>query len=552
MSKTRIFALGGLDENGKNLYCIEIGEKILVVNCGIKIPDDNQYGVEVIIPDFKYLIENKDRISGVIITHYHDDMMDAVPYLLKQINVPVYAPILCCFRLKAMFEKAGIKDYNLTQINRNGITEIDGIKVRTFGLHHSTPAATGIAIDTPDGAIVIAEQFLIDLDAQELHFKCDIGDIADIGKNGVFVAMIESSTAATEGFTSPRHRITNAIKPVLTDAQGRIIISCYKQAFFRIREIISLAAELKKSVFIYDDELNEFIKLLEDLNLYHLPKGMLVTKNKFSNEIDDIVILVTENGKNVFNKMNRIATNEDEIIELREDDTIIIASPVSSGSINEASVMEDELYKDNVNIVKLDSKTVLAAHPAKEDVKMMLAMLNPKYFIPVMGDYRQFIDGANLAMESGFTPDRIIILDNGQVATFENGILKNCSDFVETGEINIASADKKDITAQILKDRELLSTDGIIIVGIAISYQTKEVIGGPDIQSRGVIYVKDSEYVLKNVGKMVTDIISDMVEAGTYDNMAARAEIREKISYYVFRETGKRPMILPAIIEINV
>lgn len=552
MSNVRIFALGGLDENGKNLYCLEIDDRIFVINCGAKLPEEEQYGVESIVPDFSYLVENKERVKAVIITHIHDDMMDAVPFLLKEINVPVYAPMLCCFLLKDMIEAAGIKNYQLLQLPRQGETVIDGVNVKSFGLCHSSFDAIGVAVETDLGYIVVAEQYVIDLDNQDSHFSCDIGTIAEIGSKGVFAALVEASGANTEGFTSPRHRITNSIRPVFEDATGRIIVSCYKQNFYRIREIISLASEFRKVVYFYDDKLAKFIRLVSDLNYYSLPKGVVLSRDKFTNDIDDIVIIVSESGKKLFNKMNRIATDEDDLIELKESDTIIIASPVTSGLENEASAMENELYKDNVNIYKLDSKKILSVHPSMEDIKLMLSLLKPKYFIPVMGDYRQFINSANLAMSCGFTPDRIIILDNGQVATFRDGKLVNCSEFVKFGETHISSIDKKDVKSSVLKDREILSTDGVIIVGLAVSYKTKEIIGGPDIQSRGVIYVKDSEYVIRNIGKMVTDIIEEMVNAGIYENMAARAQVREKIAHYVLRETGKRPMILPAIIEINI
>ncbi|MGB4626992.1 MAG: ribonuclease J, partial [Erysipelotrichaceae bacterium] len=219
----------------------------------------------------------------------------------------------------------------------------------------------------------------------------------------------------------------------------------------------------------------------------------------------------------------------------------------------EANLMENELYKDNVNIFKLDPKQVLALHPASEDIKMILSLLKPKYVLPVMGDYRNFVAAANLALSIGFTPDKIIILDNGQIATFADERLISTSNYVEKiGEIMIGTQDNRDITSQVLRDRTTLSTDGVIIVGVAINYNTKEIIGGPDVQSRGVIYVKDSEYLIKNIGKIVVDVISEKVDNGTYENLEAKVELRNRIERYVLRETGKRPMIIPAIIEINV
>ena len=552
MSKIRILALGGLDESGKNLYCIEIDDNILIVNAGLKYPADNQYGVEYIVPDFTYLVENRDKVRAIILTHAHDDMMDAIPQLLKEVNVPVYGPKMCQLVLSRLLDKKQYDKMEFHELPRFGETSVKGIKITSFGLTHATPDAIGIAIDTSDGQIVIVEQFVIDFNMQDRGFDCDISKIADIGKKGVLCLLTESSYAGNENFTSPRHRITNLINPYFEGADGRIIITVYAQNYMRVKEILALARQYGYSVFFYDDDMKNKLTDMETLGYYRIPRGLEITREKFRNDIDKVCVLVSDNGQNLFRIMNRIATGEDETIELRESDTIIIASPVVTGTEKRASAMENELYKDNVNVYKLDPKQVLSVHPSSEDIKLMLNLLKPRYFIPVMGDYRSFIQAANLAMEIGITPDRIIILDNGQVAPIENGILKACTEFVQTGDNMVGEENDKNITSFVLRDRETLSTDGVIIIGVAVDFNTKEVIAGPDIQSRGVIYVKDSEYVIKNIGKMTTDLIEQRARDNTFENMAVRAELRESVARYVLRETGKRPMILPAVIEFKV
>ena len=299
--------------------------------------------------------------------------------------------------------------------------------------------------------------------------------------------------------------------------------------------------------------MRELIKIFSSNGYYKIPEKMMITEKQFANDIDDCIVIVSGDGANVFNVMNKIAINEESTIELRTTDTVIIASPMVPGTEKQANLMENELYKDNVNIFKLDPKQILSLHPASEDIKMILSLLKPKYVLPVMGDYRNFIAAANLALSTGYTPDKIIILDNGQIATFADERLISTSDYVEKiGEIMISSQDNSNITSHVLKDRSALSTDGVIIVGAAINYKTKDIIGGPDVQSRGVIYVKDSEYLIKNIGKIVVDVITEKVENGTYENLEAKVELRNRIERYVLRETGKRPMIIPAIIEINV
>ena len=290
---------------------------------------------------------------------------------------------------------------------------------------------------------------------------------------------------------------------------------------------------------------------MDKLNYYSIPKGLEISPENFNNDIDKVVIFITETGHHLFDLMNRIATGEEEKISLRSSDTVIIASPVVPGTEKKASAMENELYRENVDVYKLDSRQVLSVHPSSEDMKMLLVLLKPKYFIPVMGDYRNFVQAANLAMKVGFTPDRIIIMDNGQVASFRNRSLVSCSEFINVGETMVGGETNSNITSFVLKDRETLSTDGVIIIGVAIDFQTKELVAGPDIQSRGVIYVKDSEYIIKNISKMTVEMIAEKVAEGNYENMAVRSELRENVSRYVLRETGKRPMILPAIVEIN-
>ena len=552
MSKIRIVALGGLDESGKNLYCIEVDDSIIIVNAGLKFPDENQYGVEYIVPKFDYLAENREKIRGLVLTHAHDDMMNGLPQLLRTIDVDVWGPELCYKVLKHNMNDDEYRKVRFHVLPRYGEVDVNGTKITTFGLTHATADAIGISIDTPDGQIVVCEQFVIDFDMHDKAFDCDLSAVAEIGKKGVLALLLESSYADSNEFTAPKHRISSLIRPYFEDAKGRIIITVYSQNYFRVKEILALAKEFKRNVYFFNEHLRQRFADLEELGYYKIPRNLEISRDAFNNDMENVVIIVNGSGHRIFTLMNRIATGEDSTIELRDTDTVIIASPVVSGLEKKASAMEDELYKDNVNVVKLDSKKVLSMHPGSEDMKMILNLVKPRYFLPVMGEYRNFVQAGNLALQLGLTPDRVIILDNGQVASIKDGLLVSCSEFVEVGDTMVGDDDDKNITSFVLRDRETLSTDGVIIIGLAINYKTKEIIAGPDIQSRGVIYVKDSEYVIRNVGKMAVEMIEEKVANGTYENMAVRAELREAVSRYVLRETGKRPMILPALIEINL
>lgn len=552
MSKVRIFALGGLDEDGKNMYVVENNDDIFVMECGIKYPDSDQLGIEMIIPDFHYLKENASRIKAVFITHGHDDVMAALPSLVRDIpKLPVYMAPFTAMLFERKAKKLGLKDLNIHRVRRNAKFKVGKTEIRTFGTTQSIADGFGVAIKTEDGYVVYSSEFIVDYDTRNEAFNFDITNITDLGTAGVLALMCESVGSTREGHSSPSHRITPAIEHYFEDSEGRMFITLFNQNIYRVMEVIELANKYNRKVFIYDSELKELMADMAKLGYYHIPAGLEVPTSQFRNDMDNIIVIIAGTGSSIFRKVHKIATKEDDTIELRSTDTIIIASPAVPGTEREEAVMEDDLYKESGRVLDVDAKRNFTMHASIEDLKMMIYLMKPKYYIPVKGEYRQLIANANIALGMGYNADKIIVLDNGQVATLEDGQLKRQYDMIQTDDILIDGKDNLDASGMILKDRELLSTDGAIIIGIVINHTTKEIIGGPDVQSRGVIYLKDADYIVKEVGNIMERTINDAVAEKRYDNMSCRAEAREKISRYVMRETGKRPMILPAIVEIN-
>ncbi|MCR0431451.1 ribonuclease J [[Clostridium] innocuum] len=552
MDQVRIFALGGLDENGKNMYVVEVNEAIFIIEAGLKYPESDQLGVEFIIPDFSYLIQNKDRIKGIFITHAHDEVVAALPYLLKQINVPVYTGNLTANIIHDMLKKEGIKNVKIHRMKRASKQTIGGVKVRTFPMTHAFPDNFGLAIATDQGYIVYTGEFIIDYDMLQQEYLCDLNELSDIGKRGVLCLLSESQSADRIGHTAPKHRITNLIEPIIEASHSRILISSYSQSLFRIIEIIELAKKYNRKIFFHDKGMRELLHQLELVKYYHVPREMEVKEKDFKDDMEDVVVLITGNGKNLFRTMSNIANHEDKFVSFRKTDTIIVASPIVSGTELDANSMENEIYKEGGRIFTLDSKTVLSMHPSSEDLKMMLYLFQPKYYIPVKGEYRHLFVNANLASKMGYSPDRILILENGQVAQFEEKILKSVAEHLELEDTLIDGKENWDVTGVVLKDREVLSTDGVMIIGVGVSHKTKEVINGPDVQTRGLIYLKDADYIIKEVGNIMEKCIETAVKEKRYDNLTVRGEAREKISKYLSKETGKRPMVLPVILEINI
>ena len=552
MSKVRIFALGGLDEDGKNMFVIEIDDGIFILECGLKYPQGDQLGVEMIIPDFTYLKQNEKRIKGIFITHGHDDVMAALPSLMRVIKAPIYTAPLTAVLLEKRFKKEGIRKYAIHRIKRNSTFKIDNYEIKTFGVTQSIMDGFGVAIWTDEGYIVYTSEYIVDYDIKNEAFRCNLSEITKIGNEGVLALLTESVGSTREGHSAPKHRITSIIEPSFEDTNNRIIVTLYNQNIYRIIEVIELAVKYGRKICFYDDELKQMMSDIEKLGYYHVPVNAEITKANFNNDEENILVIISGSGSNIFKRVHKIAIKEDEFLEFRETDTIIIASPMVPGTEHEATKMENDLYKEGAKVIAVDSKRAYSMHAAIEDLKMMLYLFNPSYYVPVKGEYRQLVSNANIALDMGYKADHIIVLDNGQIATIEDGKLSKHYDLIELDDVMIDGKDNLDASGMVLRDREILSTDGVIVAGVVVNFKTKEIIGGPDVQSRGVIYLKDADYVMKEVGVMLENIINTAVKEKRYDNMACRQEAREKISRYVFKETGKKPMILPAIVEINI
>ncbi len=553
MQKIRLMALGGLDEDGKNMYLVEIDGDIFVLDAGLKYPSESeQLGIEYIIPDFTYLIEHKGRVKGIFISHGHDDVMSALGHLLTQIDIEVYATALTAKLLDEEFKVHKLKNKHIHVIKRNDTFKVAGHTIHTFPVMQSIADGVGFAFETDSGLIVYTSEFIFDYDFLNKAFSMDINALSNLGQKNVLVLMSESTGSKRTGYTAPKHRITDHIEHYFEETDRRLLITLYRQNLFRIMEVLELAAKYHKKVFFYNDEHVKLLKTVDDLGYYKIPQNVIISGNEFSNDMKDVVIVFSGSGNQVFKLVNNVAIGEDHLVELHESDIVIIASPVVPGTEKNATAMENDLYKAGVSIVKLNAKEILSMHASIEDLKMMLYLIRPKYYLPIKGEYSDLVSNADIAVDMGYTPDKIIILDNGQFATFEGSRLASTGDQIELEDKAIDASDMRDVSGMVLKDREKLSTDGAIICGIVLDFKTKKIIGGPDIQSRGVIYLKDAEHILAEIGNILISTIERNVEEGTYENMQVRMEAREQISRYVLKSTGKAPMILPAIVEINL
>ena len=533
------------------MMVVEVNQDIYIIEAGIKFPEEKEsLGIEFIVQDFTYLIENQDRIAGIFITHGHDDVMGALPYLMKNIKANIYTSPLASKVIHKVFKKERITGSKIYTIKRHDQRKIGAHKVVFFPVTHAYPDTFGLAISTSQGYVVYSGEFIEDYDDLHDRYRGDFTTCSKLGNEGVLVLLQESKGAERSGHTAPNHRITEKFSQVLEQTDhNRVFVSVYTQSVYRIQEIIECCIQYDRPMIFYSKELRELVANLEDFNV-SIPKKLVLDPSYIKEAPDNVVVIISGQGKSLFKTMSNIANNEVEDIVFTQNDVIVIASPVIPGVEKVFKSMENDIYKEEGTILVLD-RNVLSMHPSKEDLKMMLFLMKPKYYIPVKGEYRHLYMNSEIALEMGYKPSQIILLDNGQVATFENQKLRSCSMELELHDVMIDGKENWDMAGVVLKDREILSTDGVMILAIGLDAKTKKIINGPDIQTRGLIYVKDAEYITTDVGKILEDTIQEAVANKTYDNLTTRNEIRDKISKYLYKQTAKRPMVLPVILEIN-
>lgn len=560
--KIKFVALGGQAENGKSMYVFEINDKIFVIDTGFKFPEQDKLGVDIIIPNFDYLKDNKARISAIIITHGHDDVMQALGYILEEVKAPVYAPNLTANLIEDMIEQHNNHNHthiqlDLHRVKRDADIEIDGVPVSFFPLTHSIPGSVGVAIHTTQGALVYTGESIIDFGAPE-GFRSNLQKMMDIGKSGVLSLFVESSYASKDGYTSPNHKLTSKIEPIFEDAQGRIIISAYAQNIFRIREIIELTRKYQRRLVLYGrnkhDNTNALFRISQHLPkpVLEIPAENLGTKAMVGDPAydDSLVVLVTGTSHNIYHDLCDIIDGGDASLKLKPTDTIIVASPVLPGTEKIANRAQNELYRTNANIHLLKNKDLYSMHASIEDIKVYIQTFNPKYYVPIKGEYQHFVANANVAKSMGIDDDHILLLDNGEKITFENGKRLPGFEQVPVESVMIDGIGVGDVGTKVIDDRIQLSNDGVVIIGMTVDQKTKQILTLTDVQTRGFIYLKDADYIVKEIIRLSEEEIEKARTAHVDDLTETRMTIRDRTIRYILKETGKKPVVLPVIIEV--
>lgn len=561
--KIQLIPLGGQPEMGKSMYCLDINDHIFIIDSGFRFPESDKLGVDIIIPSFTYLEEHKDKIAAIIITHGHDDVMGGLPYLLQSVNAPVYAPSLTGDLIEQMVNRYLRHNRNvsieldLRRVNRNASLDINGVQVEFFPVTHSIPGSVGVAFYTDAGYIVYASEFIIDFGAPE-EFRCDIQKMMEIGKKGVLALMVESSGAKHEGYTSPNHKLTNKIERIFEDSNERIIISSFAQNVFRTKEIVELTKKYKRQIVFYGrdkyDNTNSLLRIGKEQKkpVIDVPDKLLGDKEKIGNSVYDsnYVILLSGSPTRIYHDICDIIDGGDKLLKIREGDTFIVASPVLPGTEKIANKAHNGLYKTDARVYLLKNKDLFSMHASKEDINVIIQIFKPKYYIPIKGEYQHFIFNRQIALDMGIDDENIILIDNGERISFENGELLKDRDIFEIEDIMIDGSGIGDVGEKVIDDRIQLANDGVVIVGLTISKETKDIIAQTDCQTRGFVYLKDSEYVIKHVIDICEEVVGKLKEDPNIEISEIRYMMKDQSMKYIMKETGKKPVFIGVVVEI--
>ncbi|NLC67035.1 MAG: ribonuclease J [Clostridium sp.] len=547
----RIIPLGGTNEIGKNLTVLEYKDEIIIVDCGLKFPDDDMFGIDVVIPDVSYLIKNKERIKGIFITHGHEDHIGALPYVLKEINVPVYGTKLTLGIIEIKLkEHKLLGKVTLNTVKPRDIIRLGSMSVEFIAVNHSIADSTAIAVHTPLGAVVFTGDFKVDytpVDGKVI----DLERFAELGKRGVVAMLADSTNVDIEGYTLSETTVGETFKKIFHGVGGRIIIASFASNIHRIQQIMEAGIENGRKIAVSGRSMENIIPLAQELGYLEIDDKHIISVNDIKNYKDDEIVIVTTGSQGEpMAALSRMANSMHRQVQIKRGDTVIFSSSAIPG--NEKSVFNtiNNLYRLGADVIydKLEHVHV-SGHACREEIKLIHSLVKPRHFIPVHGEARHLREHANLAVKMGLDKSKIIMPENGDIIEIErNSIRKNGS--VASGQVLVDGLGVGDVGRIVLRDRKHLSEDGIITVVVTIEKESGLVIAGPDIITRGFVFVREAETLLENSRKLVRNVLDECEDNNITDWNVLKTMIKDSLRGYLYKQTKRRPMILPIIMEI--
>ena len=546
----KIIPLGGIEEIGKNITVFEYGNDIVLVDCGVAFPEDDMLGIDLVIPDFSYLEKNKEKLRGLVITHGHEDHIGAIAYLLKQIDVPIYATKLTCGLIQNKLQEHHLENVAQLNVVKQGQTVVFGkMRVEFIRSCHSIPDAVALAIHTPVGTVVHTGDFKIDytpIDDQ----KIDLGRLAELGNKGVLALLSDSTNAERKGYTMSESTVGEVFDKLFSNCKKRIVIATFASNMHRVQQIVNSAVANNRKIAVCGRSMINMIQTAVELGYIHAPKNMFIDIDMIKNYSDDqLVIITTGSQGEPMSALTRMANGEHRKVNINSNDLVIISATPIPGNEKFVAKVIDDLMKIGAEVVYSSLADVhVSGHACQEEQKLMLSLVRPKYFIPVHGEYRQLIAHRNTARQMGIPADNIILMKNGRIVELNENEAK-LSGTVPVGKIFVDGLGVGDVGNIVLRDRQHLSQDGLIVVVLTMD-SLGNVVAGPDIISRGFVYVRESENLMEEVKAIINIEIMKCVDNHIKDWATIKSTIRDALKDYIFQTTKRNPMILPIIMEI--
>ncbi|HHY04532.1 MAG TPA: ribonuclease J [Thermoanaerobacterales bacterium] len=549
--RLQIIPLGGMGEIGKNMTVIQYNKEILLIDSGLAFPEEEMLGIDIVIPDISYLIENKDRIKGIVLTHGHEDHIGALPYVLQQINAPIFGTKLTLGLVEGKLKEAKLKNnISLNVIKPPATIKIGSFLVDFIRVNHSIPDSIGLGIHTPMGIICHTGDFKLDqtpVDGQ----KADLSKFAELGSKGVLLMMSDSTNSEREGYTMSEKVVGQTIEDIFRVTKGRIIVATFASNIHRIQQIFDAACKFNKKVAVVGRSMVNVVNTALELGYLSIPKDIFMELDEISKlPKEKVVIITTGSQGEPMSALTRMAMSEHKKVEIVTGDTVLISASPIPGNEKFVGRTIDRLFKQGAEVIyEAISGVHVSGHASQEELKLMLNLVRPKYFVPVHGEYRHLVHHAQLASQVGIPEENIFILENGRVLDITSDSAKMAGR-VTAGKVLVDGLGVGDVGNIVLRDRKQLSQDGILIVVVTIDKESTEVIAGPDIISRGFVYVRESEELMEQSREKVRLALKKCQQEGISEWSAIKSQVREALGKFLFEQTRRRPMILPIIMEV--
>ncbi len=548
----KIIPLGGLGEIGKNITLYEYDGDMFLVDCGMAFPDEEMPGIDIVIPDFTYVLENKDKIKGMVVTHGHEDHIGAIPYLLRNFNLPIYATKLTIGLIEGKLkEHKLLGNAKLNVVKAGDTVKLGKFSVEFIHVNHSIPDAVGFAIKCAGGTVVHTGDFKIDTTPIDDRV-IDIARFAELGKEGVLALLADSTNVERPGYTASERIVGESLSNLFKKAgDNRIIVATFSSNIHRIQQIIDEADRCNRKVAVSGRSMLNVVSIASELGYLNVPENVLIEIDAIKNYApDQIVIITTGSQGEPLSALHRMAFSDHRQVEIIPGDMIIISATPIPGNEKLVTKVINELMKHDANVVYERMYDVhVSGHACQEELKLMMSIVKPKYFIPLHGEQKHLMKHANLAKVMGIDPKNTLVTTNGAVIELTQRAIK-CNEAVPAGRVFVDGLGVGDVGSIVLRDRKHLADDGIIVVAVSIDSVTREVVSGPDIVSRGFVYVKESEDLMNEINNLVCDILERCYINRIKDWATIKTKIKDGVSKFLFTRTKRSPMVLPMIMEV--